>query len=85
MTNVQVRDVPDRVLMLLKGDAARRGLSLQRYLQDLLEARAGVINNNQLLDEARADLDGLPPIEDDAAEIIRQGREDRDRALGLTQ
>lgn len=85
MTNVQVRDVPDRVLTLLKGEATKRGLSLQRYLRDLLEAHAGVINNNLLLDEARTDLDGLPPIEDDAAELIRQGREERDRTLGLTQ
>ena len=83
MTNVQVRDVPDRVLTLLKGDATRRGLSLQRYLRELLEAHAGVINNSRLLDEARADLDGLPAIEDDAAELIRLGREERDRALGL--
>lgn len=85
MTNVQVRDVPERVLTLLKDEATRQGLSLQRYLRDLLQAHAGVINNNLLLDEARADLDGLPPIEDDAAGIIRQGREERDRVLGLTQ
>ncbi|HEY3261908.1 MAG TPA: hypothetical protein VGJ95_16870 [Pseudonocardiaceae bacterium] len=86
MTNVQVRDVPENVLALLKRDAARHGRSLQGYLRDLLAAHAGVINNNEILDRAKARLAGQPSWgESDAAEIVRQGREERDRALGITE
>jgi hypothetical protein len=85
MTNVQVRDVPESVLTLLKRDAVRNGLSLQRYLQDLLAAQAAVIRNNEILDRIAARLDGLPEAEDDVVEIIGQGRGERDAVLGLTE
>jgi plasmid stability protein len=81
MTNVQVRDVPDEVLTNLKSLAASRGKSLQRYLQDLLAAEAAVMTTNQILDEVRANLAGLPEFEDDAVQIIQQGREERTRSI----
>lgn len=83
MTNVQVRDVPENVLALLKRDAARSGQSLQGYLRDLLTAHAGVISNSEMLDRIGKRLDGLPAFDDDAADIIRKGREERDRTLGI--
>jgi hypothetical protein len=85
MTNVQVRDVPENVLALLKRDAARSGQSLQSYLRDLLTSHAGVISNSEIFDRIGKRLDGLQAFEDDAAEIIRQGREERDRALGIIE
>jgi len=81
MTNVQVRDVPDEVLTNLKSLAASRGKSLQRYLRDLLVAEAAVIATNQILDQARANVAGLPEFEDDAVRIIQQGRDERASAI----
>jgi antitoxin FitA len=85
MTNVQIRDVPEGVVANLKKRAASRGQSLQGYLRDLLVAEAGVMRNSRLLAEAAADLDGLPDADEDASEIIRRGRVERDRALGIEQ
>jgi len=45
MSNVQVRDVPDAVLRALKQRAAAQGLSLQRFLQEVLLAEAAVATN----------------------------------------
>jgi plasmid stability protein len=81
MTNVQVRDVSDEVLTNLKSLAASRGKSLQQYLHDLLTAEAAVMTTNQILDEARANLMGLPEFEDDAVQIIQEGREERARSI----
>ena len=58
MSNVQVRDVPDAVLRALKQRAAAQGLSLQRFLQEVLLAEAAVATNAALLDDAAADADG---------------------------
>lgn len=85
MANVQIRDVPDAVLADLKTRAARRDQSLQRYLHDLLVAEAGVERNSRLFARISADLAGCSELDDDddAAEIIRQGREERDQHLGI--
>ena len=82
MTNVQVRDVPDEVLRLLRRRAANRGLSLQKYLRCLLEADADVERNNAILDEAASDPGNYTATESEAAEELRRAREDRDRQLG---
>ena len=73
MTNVQVRDVPDSVLRALKQRAAAQGLSLQRFLQEVLVAEAAVVANAALLDDAAADS-GAYPVEpgDAAAELDLQ-------------
>lgn len=55
MSNVQVRDVPDAVLLALKQRATARGLSLQRFLREVLLAEAAVATNAALLDEAADD------------------------------
>lgn len=78
---MQILDVPDDVLASLKRLASTRGQSLQSYLRDLLVAEAGVAKNSMLF-AAAADLKGLPEIEDDAAEIIQQGRKER-KTTGL--
>lgn len=67
MSQVQVRDVPDAVLRALKQRAAARGMSLQRFLQEVLAAEAAVATNAALLDDAAADPDGYPAEPGDAA------------------
>jgi len=80
---VQVRDVPENVVALLKRETSRNGLSLQKYLHDLLATRANMINNHELFDQAGA---GLPePDGDEAVKIIQWGREERDRKFGARQ
>lgn len=60
MANVQVRDVPDDVLTRLRAEAARQGLSLQRYLRDLLRAQAGIISNNKSSTRLAPNSTGYP-------------------------
>jgi plasmid stability protein len=73
MSNVQVRDVPEAVLRALKQRAAAQGLSLQRFLQEVLLAEAAVVANAALLDDAAADAGGYRAEPDDAAaELDRQ-------------
>jgi antitoxin FitA len=75
MSNVQVRDVPDAVLRALKQRAASQGLSLQRFLQEVLLAESAVVTNAALLDEAAADADGYQAEPGDAAaELDRERR-----------
>ena len=77
MTNVQVRDVPDAVLRALKQRAAVQGLSLQRFLQEVLVAEAAVVTNAALLDDAAADVGGYPAEPGDAAEELDRQRRSR--------
>ena len=77
MSNVQVRDVPDAVLRALKQRAAAQGLSLQRFLQEVLVAEAAVVTNAALLDDAAADRGGYRAEPGDAAAELdgeRRGR-----------
>lgn len=81
MSNVQVRDVPDAVVAALKTRAAENGQSLQRFLLEILTGEAEVASNAELLDEAAADPGGYPAASGDAADLVRQGRRERDSAL----
>ena len=77
MSNVQVRDVPAAVLRALKQRAAAQGLSLQRFLQEVLLAEAAVATNAALLDDAAADVGGYPAEPGDAAAELDRERRDR--------
>lgn len=81
MSNVQVRDVPDDIVAALKMRAAENGQSLQRFLLDILSGEAEVVRNAALLDEAAADPGGYPAASGEAADLVRQGRADREWAL----
>ena len=85
MTNVQVRDVPPEVVDALKAMASKRQQSLQSYLLDLLKAEAAVETNRALFEEAAADAAGYAAHPDEAAEAMRQARQERDRHLGITR
>jgi antitoxin FitA len=77
VTNVQVRDVPDAVLRALKQRAAAQGLSLQRFLQEVLLAEAAVVTNAALLDDAAGDAGGYPAQPGDAAAELDRERSGR--------
>lgn len=81
MTNVQVRGVPDDVVAVLKMRAAQNGQSLQRFLLDVLSGEAEVAGNAMLLDEAATDPTGYPAGLGEAAELVREGRRERESEL----
>lgn len=81
MSHVQVRDVPDDVVAALKSRAAETGQSLQRFLLEILVEEADVAGNAALLDEASADSGGYPAAPGEAADVVRQGRQQRDPTL----
>lgn len=82
MSHVQVRDVPSSVLAALKDRAAQRGQSLQGFLRDLLAEEAAVTTNSALLDEAAADTACHPAEAGEAADLVQQGRAERDSVPG---
>lgn len=81
MANVQVRDVPDEVVALLKMRAAQHGQSLQRFLLDVLAGEAEVASNAVLLDEAANDPTGYAAGLGETSELVQQGRRDRESKL----
>lgn len=81
MSNVQVRDVPDDVVAALKIRATENGQSLQRFLLDILSGEAEVVRNAALLDEAAADPGGYPATPGETADLVRQGRAEREPTL----
>jgi hypothetical protein len=79
MVNVQVRDVPEAVLAALKQRAVAEGVSLQRFLLDVLFAEASVTTNAVVLAEAAADPHGYPAQAGEAAAELERERAGRDR------
>jgi antitoxin FitA len=79
---IQIRHVPDDVHRKLKERARRAGMSLSDYLRRELELLCEQLTWEELFEEM--DREGRTPegLEGvDSAELIRQGREERDREL----
>ena len=76
---VQIRHVPDAVHRKLKAQAAEEGLSLSDYLRQQVEIIAG----RPTMKEIVARLEALPPVaaQESAAELVRAGRNERERRL----
>lgn len=75
---IQVRNVPDELHRKIKARAALEGLSLSDYVLRELERAASYPTSEELLARIRA----LPPIEGvDAAEALREAREERERQM----
>lgn len=70
---VQVRDVPDDAIAVLRARAAAVGMSMSEYLRSELVALAARPTVAEVLDRARARHGGVP-----RAEIVRTIRELRD-------
>ena len=79
---IQIRHVPEDVHQALKERAKREGISLSDYLRRELLLITQKLTWEELFEEMDRDarsLDGLEGI--DSAELIREGREERDREL----
>lgn len=78
---LQVRNVPDSLHRKLKARAALEGVSLSDYVLRELERFA----SQPTRDELRARLAALPPVDMtgvDGADLVREGREERERQMG---
>jgi antitoxin FitA len=76
---MQIRDVPDDVREVLVREAERRDQSLQLFLMDVLRREADSARNLQW-------LSGWTPLVEKydgptVAEIVREGRAERDRTI----
>ena len=79
MGHIQIRNVPEDVHRTLKARAAKAGLSLSEYLL----ARVADFARLPTLEEHVARVRARPMVHMDvqAAELIREGREERERDL----
>jgi hypothetical protein len=77
---IQIRHVPEDVHRKLKERAKREGMSLSDYLLREITLLSTQLSWDELFDEI--DRDRPAPLgEVDTVELIRQGREERDREL----
>jgi plasmid stability protein len=79
---IQIRHVPEDVHRKLTERAKREGISLSDYLRRELLLLSQQLTWEELFEEMDREgrtLEGLEGI--DSAELIRQGREERDREL----
>jgi plasmid stability protein len=79
---IQIRHVPEDVHRRLKERAAREGMSLSDYLRRELTELAQQLTWEELfeqIDREGRQIEGLEGV--DSAELIREGREERDWEL----
>lgn len=77
---LQVRNVPESLHRKLKSRAALEGISLSDYVLRELKRVASYPTREELM----ARLAALPPVDMagvDVAELIREGREEREREI----
>jgi plasmid stability protein len=73
---IQIRNVPDDLHRKLKMRAAKEGLSLSDYLLRMAEREANTLSIEELSERIRRR--GRIEIDVSTADIIREGREERD-------
>jgi len=78
-TPLQIRDVPDEVLEVLKRRAAREGESLSSYALKLLTWHASHVDLAEFVDWPA--ITDTPISREDIVEAIREGREERMRQI----
>ena len=78
MTNIQIREVPEPVVALLKSEAAERGLSLQGFLIQFLQREADLVRQRQIISRWPLVQDAEPL---DIAAMIRAQRDEREAHL----
>ncbi|MGH3737485.1 MAG: FitA-like ribbon-helix-helix domain-containing protein [Micromonosporaceae bacterium] len=72
MTLVQIRDVSEETVNVLRARAAEEGLSLTAYLRAQLDRLAARPTNAEIMDRlARRDRTGNPTVAETVAEIRR--------------
>ncbi|MDH3227300.1 MAG: type II toxin-antitoxin system HicB family antitoxin [Thermoleophilia bacterium] len=79
MATIHIRDVPEDTHRELKARATAQGVSLQRYVLDLLNERAARPPIAEVLLRAREDArrGGSDLTMDEIVEAVRAGRESR--------
>lgn len=80
MTAIQVRDVPEATRQVLIRAAAARDESLQVYLSEVLEQEVRRVQNRELV-SSYASKRRSSATHVDPAEIIREGREERQQQI----
>ena len=79
---IQIRHVPEDVHRRLKERAKREGMSLSDYLRRELLLLSEQLTWKELFEELDRENRSFDDLEDvDAVELIREGREERDRQL----
>lgn len=73
---IQVRNVPDRLHRELVKRASRRGLTLTRYIQDILEREVARPPAEEVFD--RIQVSPTVRLGRPAADLIREERADRE-------
>ncbi|HEX5466525.1 MAG TPA: hypothetical protein VFW92_07590 [Candidatus Limnocylindrales bacterium] len=77
MTMIQVRNVPDRLHRELVRRARRRGLTLTRYIEDILEREVARPPTDEVFD--RIEANPAVQLGRPAADLVREGRAERGR------
>lgn len=80
MAAIQIRDVPGETRAVLARAAAERGESLQVYLSNVLEQEARRVQNGELV-RSYASNRRAGGSQIDAAELVRDGREERQQQI----
>lgn len=78
MTNIQIRDVPEPIVALLKSAATEQGLSLQGFLLQVLQSEADRVRQAQIISRWPV-VQNLEPF--DVAAMIREQRDERETHL----
>ena len=79
---IQIRHVPEDVHRRLKERAKREGMSLSDYLRRELLLLSEQLTWKELFEELDRENRSFDDLEDvDTVELIREGREERDRQL----
>lgn len=82
MVAIQVRGVPDDVREALNAEAARRGVSLQVFLQDVLAHEARMAHNRAWLVRIRDEpVARLGPGAESTVDLIHRQRGERTRQV----
>lgn len=78
MTNIQIRDVPEPVVKLLKSAASDKGLSLQGFLINILHSESDRVLQEKMVNRWPL-VKVAEPI--DIAVMIREQRDERTQQL----
>jgi plasmid stability protein len=76
MSMIQVRNVPERLHRELAKRAKRRGVTLTRYIQDILEREVSRLPADEVFD--RIETSPVVRLGRPAADLIREERADRE-------
>ncbi|MEY5017165.1 MAG: hypothetical protein RL431_214 [Actinomycetota bacterium] len=86
MVAIQIRDVPEAVAEALKSRALREGLSVQKYLLDLITAQAAIEHNRAVLSREPVWVRPAQVTAQDIADIVASERSTRlDRIMDTVE